>query len=162
MSGFRYRAGQFLRALFPTAPSELSSTARILLNERELQLFNRMLPFDRAHSLEVFRQVAEIAPANRALQTAALLHDIGKGKPRLSHRVGLVVAQSFGFDLSKWRRAPARTFRGDLYNLANHAEVGARFLEAAGSDPEVVAIVRGYHPEKMAESELLMKVDSRC
>ena len=134
----------------------------MLLNEHELQLFDRMMPFDRAHSLDVFRRVAEIAPANRALQTAALLHDVGKGKPRLSHRVALALAQSFGFDLSRWRRAPARTFRGDLYSLANHAEVGARFLEAAGSDPEVVAIVRGGDPNTMVESELLMKVDSQC
>ena len=133
-----------------------------MVNEREFQLFDRMLPFDRAHSLNVFRRVAEIAPANRALQTAALLHDVGKGTPRLSHRVALVLAQSFGFDLSRWRGAPTRTFRGSIYNLANHAEVGARFLEAAGSDPEVVAIVRGGSSKTMAESELLMKVDSRC
>ncbi len=121
-----------------------------------------MLAFDRAHSLDVFRRVAEITPANRALQTAALLHDVGKGKPRLSHRVALVLAQSLGFDLSQWRHAPARTFRASVCNLANHAEVGARFLEAAGSDPEVVAIVRGGNSRTMAESELLMKVDSQC
>ncbi|MCY4108461.1 MAG: HD domain-containing protein [Chloroflexi bacterium] len=83
--------GQFLRALFPTAPAELPSRAQILLNERELQLFNRMMPFDRGHSIEVFRRVAEMSPNNRVVQTAALLHDVGKGKPRLSHRVGLAL-----------------------------------------------------------------------
>lgn len=148
--------------MFPTAPAELPSTAQALLNERELQLFNRMMPFDCSHSLEVFRRVREIAPTNQALQTAALLHDVGKGKPRLSHRVALVLAQSFGFDLSRWRQAPARTFRGSVYNLANHAEVGARFLEAAGSDPRVVAIVRGGDSTTMDDAELLTNVDARC
>ena len=121
-----------------------------------------MMPFDRAHSLNVFKRVAELAPKNRELQTAALLHDVGKGKPRLSHRVALVLAQTFGFDLSRWRQAPVRTFRGSVYNLANHAEVGARFLEAAGSDPRVVAIVRGGDLTTMDDAELLTNVDARC
>ena len=146
-----------------TASPELSSSARELLNERELQLFNRMLPFDRAHSLNVFERISEIDSSNRPLQTAALLHDVGKGKPLMSHRVALVVAQEVSrFNPSQWRNAPARTFRRNVFNLSNHAEVGARFLEAAGSDPTVVEIVRGRSPETMAESDLLMTVDSQC
>ncbi|MCY4109037.1 MAG: hypothetical protein OXG11_08425, partial [Chloroflexi bacterium] len=81
---------------------------------------------------------------------------------RLSHGVALVLAQSFGFDLSRWRQAPARTFRGSVFSLANHGEVGARFLEAAGSDPRVVAIVRGGDSTTMEEAELLTNVDARC
>jgi hypothetical protein len=134
-----------------------------LLSERELQLFDRMLPFDRAHSINVFRRISDIDSLTRSLQTAALLHDVGKGKPRPIHRVALVLAQMFhAFDPSKWRDAPARTFRGSVFSLSNHVEVGARFLEAAGSDPGVVEIVRGRSPETMAESKVLMAVDSQC
>jgi HD superfamily phosphohydrolase len=122
-----------------------------------------MLPFDRAHSINVFKRVFEIDSFNQPLQTAALLHDVGKGKPRLSHRVALVLAQMIDcFGPPRWHDAPARTFRGSVVSLSNHAEVGAGFLEAAGSDPKVVEIVRGRSPKLMAESELLMTADSQC
>ena len=152
-----------MRLLFARACPELPSAAHDLLTEREVQLFNRMLPFDRRHSIKLFENIVELYPTKQSLQAAALLHDVGKGLPAPIHRVALVIAENFlGLDLSRWHGARPRSFRGRVYSLSHHVELGARFLESAGSNSRLVEIVRGGNPVTMAESAILTKLDSKC
>ena len=152
-----------MRLLCTRACPELPPAAHDLLNEREVQLFNRMLSFDRRHSIKLFETVVELYPAKQSLQVAALLHDVGKGLPAPIHRVALVIAENLlNLDLSRWHRAQPRSFRGRLYSLSNHVELGARFLEIAGSNSRVVEIIRGRNHVTMAESTILTNLDSKC
>src|SRR3990172_444846 len=158
----RHRAAQFLRAVAPLPGPRLDSRARAILSERERQLFDRMPAFDRRHSLAVWRRIEELAPHDGDLQAAALLHDVGKGMPSVAHRVALVLALRFWpRNLTRWSRMPPRSFRGALWGLAGHAEVGGRFLEAAGSSPRAVEIVRRQGDAEMPEAALLGYVDSQ-
>jgi hypothetical protein len=134
-----------------------------LLSERELQLFRRMAPPDQVHSLAVFRCLAEIAPGNPDLHRAGLLHDIGKGLPSLAQRVAYVLVSATRPALLAGRgRIARRNFRGGLAAMARQAEVGARFLEVAGSRSRVVEIVRKQGDPEDPDAALLARIDGQC
>ena len=137
--------------------------AKCLLNKRELQLFERMPPYDQAHSIDVFREIHEINPSGIDLQVAGLLHDVGKGLPSMSHRVAFVlVVAIWPKKIAGWATMPRRTFRGSLWAMSNQAEYGAQFLEAAGSRPRVTEIVRKQGGLQDPDAALLARIDSQC
>jgi hypothetical protein len=134
-----------------------------LLSERELQLFRRMAPADQAHSLAVFQRLAEVAPANADLHRAGLLHDVGKGLPSLAQRIAYVLVNATRPALLADRgRIVRRSFRGGLAAMARQAEVGATFLEVAGSRSRVVEIVRKQGDPEDPDAALLARIDGQC
>ncbi|MDP6348548.1 MAG: HD domain-containing protein [Chloroflexota bacterium] len=134
-----------------------------LLSERELQLFRRMAPPDQAHSLAVFRRLTEVAPDNADLHRAGLLHDVGKGLPSLTQRVAYVLINATRLTpLADPGRIVRRNFRGGLAAMARQAEVGARFLEVAGSRSRVVEIVRKQGDPEDPDAALLARIDGQC
>ncbi len=159
----RYRIGQFLRALRNRRAVVLSPQVNDLLSERELQLFRRMAPTDQAHSLAVFRRLAEVAPDNPDLHCAGLLHDVGKGLPSLTQRVAYVLVNAIQpASLAGRGRIPGRSLRGGLTAMARQAEAGAKFLEVAGSRSRVVEIVRKQGDSEDPDAALLARIDGQC
>jgi hypothetical protein len=118
-----------------------------LLRPKEMELFRRFGRGDQLHSYRVMRWLKVREPADQELLTAALLHDVGKTRVRLSplERSAAVLA---------WRLAPAlaatwaagghdrwrKPFAARLY----HPAWGAELAAAAGSSPTVVKLIR-YH-----------------
>ena len=145
----RRRLRQFLAAITARiAPGERALTAQ-LLSPGELRLFECMPRFDQRHCLDVYYTLVRGGHDDPLLLRAALLHDCGKvdddGRPIPLIYYGLFVVLK--------RLAPAlyaraaRDGRGPLWPFAVHAvheERSALLAAAAGSAPEVVAILRDY------------------
>ena len=104
------------------------------LDDGERDLWEQMTATDRRHSIEVARRFRERRPdATRVEMAGALLHDVGK------------TASGFGTFGRVWATIVGpRTKR--LREYHDHEAVGAAMVEAAGSDPDTVALVRGEGP----------------
>jgi hypothetical protein len=104
----------------------------------EVAMWRRMSNPDRRHHVEVTRRFLERRPeATRAEIAGALLHDVGKLDAGLG-TFGRVVATVVGPRTDRFRR------------YHDHEVIGAGWLEAAGSDPDTVALVRRRGPAAAA------------
>lgn len=140
----RYRAYQFLHGLRPAlAPAEVEA-ARALLSPAEFVLFSGAEARDRRHSVDLCVAL-RAAGAGEAEQVAALVHDVGKGPLHAWHRVAFVLLDAAAPRLTRRLEAPEGAgWRNALWRLRHHARLGAERLEAAGSDPRVIALVRRH------------------
>ncbi len=153
----RYRARQVLWGLRSAIAPDEARAVRELLSAAELPLFVRMEPRDRRHSLLVMRRLARVgvaamrgdagasaSPAGRELLVAALLHDIGKGRLALWHRVLYVPLHATSTGLLDRLAREGRGWRGALWRLRHHARIGGALLREAGSAPRVVELVERH------------------
>ena len=153
------RAVHLVRRFAATAagrgPSEIDvAWARQRLSASELDLWVRMTPADRRHSVAVARWVdrnVTTQPPAEVLR-AALLHDVGKADARLGvlGRVGAALIPASYKD-----RMPGRIGR-----YLQYPELGAEALAHAGSDPLVVSWAREHHlpPPRWTVPESVGKV----
>jgi hypothetical protein len=144
-------------------------------NEREL--FLNMSRYDLAHSLAVSSRLRD----DPVLYRTALLHDAGKLRSDLNlftrwmytwleifapsllkrQRERLTAAAEGGNALERARSLP-RGWRRGFYVQFNHGEIGADILRKAGSEEEVVGLVRGHQGEPHdPRSRRLAEVDDR-
>ena len=79
-----YRARQFLLAWrAPSLNDHDLDPARQVLTAEQMQLFSRLQPSEQVHALRVLQTVQQHGKRDPDLQTAALLHDIGKARAPL-------------------------------------------------------------------------------
>jgi hypothetical protein len=113
----------------PSAADE--GWARGWLADGEWALWQQLAVADRRHAVLVARRFVDRRPsATRAEMAGALLHDVGKIDAGLG-TLARVVATVVGPRTDRFRR------------YHDHERIGAELLEAAGSDPVTVALVRG-------------------
>jgi hypothetical protein len=144
-----YRLRQLYAALRARLTPEDRALVAQALTPAELALFERMPRYDQRHCLDVYLALRGGGHSDPLLLRAALLHDCGKvgddGRPLPLLYYGLfVVLQRLAPGLYRWG---ARVGRGPLRHFAVHAahdERGAAMAAAAGSPPELVAILRDY------------------
>ena len=115
-----YRLRQFWLAWRAESLTEEElAPARSVLTAEQMQLFNLMQPSEQVHALRVLQTVQQQGEGDPDLQTAALLHDIGKIRAplRIWERVLIVLgkgifperAKSWGQDQTQgWSRAYRR------------------------------------------------------
>jgi hypothetical protein len=138
-----YRARQFFGALRPSVDEQAWQQASALLGDGERRLFLSMTPRDQQHCLAVYRWLADRGESDRELLAAALLHDAGKGRIALWHRVAFVVLHTG----APWLlRRVAVSGDGDgwrqvMYRCLHHEPLGAELARAAGSSPAVCALI---------------------
>ncbi|MDI6874137.1 MAG: hypothetical protein QME89_02295 [Actinomycetota bacterium] len=145
------------------------------LTTEERRLFASMDRYDRAHSLAVASRLRD----DPLLFRAALLHDCGKltaelhlwvrwaytflevFMPRLLARlVKRVEKEARGKDVLERMRSLPPGWRRGLYVQVHHGEVGAALLELAGSEEELVQLVREHQGEPRDErSRRLRRLD---
>ncbi|MDO8690568.1 MAG: HD domain-containing protein [Dehalococcoidia bacterium] len=141
-----YRVTQFARAfttkMGPQEPAELER----LLNHDELALFYGMSKAALRHGLLVFRQLRRQGCDDSQLLTAALLHDVGKSRVSLAHRVvGVLLGMIWPTSICRMASANGRGWRRGFYEHLYHPELGARMVLQAGSQPRVVELIRRHH-----------------
>ncbi|GMU41059.1 MAG: hypothetical protein AMXMBFR23_19250 [Chloroflexota bacterium] len=139
----RYRASQFVHGLRPHLSAAEVAEARGRLSAEEFRLFLHAEPRDRRHSMDLYR-LLQSEGASEAALVAALVHDTGKGRLATWHRVAFVILNAAAPGLSRRVEREGAGWRGALWRLRHHGALGAALLEAAGSDPRVVEIVRGH------------------
>jgi hypothetical protein len=157
----RHRVRQFAGALRPRVDAGARAEAYRWLSPAERALFETMTLRDQQHGIDVYRRLrSQAAGDDPPLFVAALLHDCGKGRVALWHRVAHVLlgatpglrARIASEQGPEWRRAMSRLLR--------HPELGARLAEQAGADPDAVRMIREQEsPRPDARLALLQAAD---
>jgi hypothetical protein len=121
-----------------------------VLEPDEVELWSRMSRPDRRHAIGVARRTASLLGDEvPQVMAAALLHDVGKLEASLGTAGRTVVTAAALMAgrrrLLQWGQRSRRRFlqRAALY--LTHDRLGADLLEAAGSDPLVVAWAAQHH-----------------
>lgn len=150
-----YRVRQLLRGLRSRLSPQQIVEVREHLSPREFALFLGADARDRRHSWELFAALRGAGASDAAL-TAALLHDVGKGRLATWHRVAFVLLDAAAPTLARRIEAPLGAgWRRALWRLRYHARLGAEALAAAGSDARVIALVaRHTQPPPADDPEL--------
>lgn len=120
------------------------------LTAAERDLFYRFTCADQWHSYRVFRTLHETGYNHPDLLTAALLHDIGKIRCRLSawDRTLIVVGGGlFPERAEAWGRGSLESWRRPFVARAQHPAWGAEMAAEAGVRPAVVEIIRRHQDE---------------
>lgn len=146
-----YRARQFLAALRAQVSAADLAIVAERLSPAEQRLFALMPAYDQRHCLDVYHTLVAAGHTDPLLLRAAIFHDCGKvdddGAPmRLGWYIMVTILKGLPWlylTLAASGRGPLRPIR--VY--AEHAWRGARMAAAAGSPPEVVAMIRHYHDE---------------
>ncbi|MEX2159607.1 MAG: HD domain-containing protein [Dehalococcoidia bacterium] len=138
----RYRARQFFGALRPRIDPSLQDEALAPLSDGERALFTSMTPRDQQHCLDVYERLRNDGQDDRDLLTAALLHDAGKGRIVLWHRVAYVVTPHRVLDRIA-RPGDGPGWRQTFYRCLHHEALGAELARRAGSNEQVISLIRG-------------------
>jgi hypothetical protein len=138
----QHRVRQFFGALRPRVSVPDRVEAYVWLTPPQQRLFETMTIRDQQHGIIVMRRARAEAGDDRALLAAALLHDCGKGKVALWHRVVYVV---LGVVPSLRERTASRhgaEWRQAIWRLMHHPSLGANLVAHTGADPEIVRMIR--------------------
>jgi len=161
-----YRTRQFFGSFRPHLQDGERAAAAALLGDRLWPLFESMNTRDQRHSIDTFRLLKDQGCVDSDLLSAALLHDIGKGRlagarVRLWHRVVYVLLAASAPSLLR----RLTNGRGGLANLHHHSERGAVVAEALGVGPDAVEMIRRHHEDGPSVDErlqMLRAADESC
>ncbi len=139
-----HRLRQFFGALRPAVSPDERHDAYAWLDDAQRRIFESMMLRDQHHGIDVYRRVrASSSTDDPRLFAAALLHDCGKGVvalwQRVAHVVLGVVARGVRSAIASEHGA---AWRQAFWRLLHHPELGARAVEDAGGDPDVVRMIR--------------------
>ena len=139
-----YRSRQFFGSVRPRVDAALRDEAFRLLNDAQRALFSSMTVRDQQHCLAVYEHLRARDERDAGLLVAALLHDAGKGRIALWHRVAyvLLAATSPRALDGLARPGDGPSWREALYRCRHHAELGAQLAAGAGCSPVTVALIR--------------------
>ncbi len=150
-----YRSRQFFGSVRPRVDAGQKSRAFRLLSEPQQRLFLTMTRRDQQHCLAVYAKLQHDGRDDADVLVAALLHDCGKGRIALWHRVAYVLLEATSPALLRRLAKPGAGggWRFALDRCLRHPELGADLASAADSNAAVAALIR--EDATTAPSELL-------
>jgi hypothetical protein len=161
-----YRLWQFweivrARPLAPEAQRELAA----ILSPPEMQLFQTLSLSDQQHSYRVAQTLRDAGHHHPDLLAAALLHDVGKSRVRLTlaDRTLIVLAQAFWPQkTTTWGQGEARGWRRPFVVKVRHPEWSEWMAAQAGSRPLTLALIRRHQqplpPSGGSEEDELLRL----
>jgi hypothetical protein len=119
---------------------------RAILTSAEHDLWSRQSPFDQDHVVRVARRVerrlaATAHAGDPRWVAAALMHDVGKSRARLTvleRAFATLAGRTVRLETAR-RWAESGGFKGRIGAYLTHGEIGARMIRDAGGRPEVAA-----------------------
>jgi hypothetical protein len=126
------------------------AAVRQQLSAELYELFEQMSLAEQEHAIRVWSAVKESGLNNSSLETAALLHDVGKIQYRLSlpGRVVIVLGHRlFPNQAKAWGQGKPSGWRSVFVVAARHAAWGADQVASLGADPLTVKLIREHQTE---------------
>jgi hypothetical protein len=148
-----YRAKQFLRSMTARVDPQHHQEVSAILSPELAALFSTMAPADQAHSLRVLQDLIGQGEEDTDLLAAALLHDVGKSRCRLSalERAVIVVAnRALPRLVNRLGRRPARGPLRAFSTALQHPVWGAELVNEAGGSARLCALIR-FHQDHSGE-----------
>lgn len=147
-----YRVQQFLWAWRAQSLTDKElAPARSILTAEQMQLFTRLQPSEQIHALRVLKTVQQYGDVNLDLQTASLLHDIGKSRAplKLWERVVIVLGKSFFPERAKsWGDGQPHGILRPFVIAEQHPAWGGELASEVGTSPLAVSLIRRHqNPE---------------
>jgi len=143
-----YRARQFWSAWrAQTLTEEELAPAHLILTTAQMELFSRLQPSEQIHALRVLQTIHTQGENDSDLQTAALLHDVGKTRAPLKiwERVAIVLGKGFFPKRSKiWGAGQPQGWKRCFVVAEQHAAWGAEMASEAGTSPLAVSLIRRH------------------
>jgi hypothetical protein len=140
-----YRARQFSNVLRGGLSAQEQEIVREFLSPEQLTLFWQTQPLARRHHVDVALDLLGGGWTSPDLIAAALLHDVGKGQLGVWPRVAVVLAQGFSpalFTALAQRGGPPPVTWLRIH--AQHAEMGAAQVAAAGATKRMIELIRRH------------------
>jgi hypothetical protein len=146
--GSLYRLWQFWEIIWarPLAPAARQQVAAIL-SASEMCLFQTLSLSDQQHSYRVAQTLRRAGHHHPDLLAAALLHDAGKSRVRLSvaDRVFIVLMEALWPDkAAAWGEGEAIGWRRPFVVKARHPEWSEGMAAQAGSRPLTLTLIRRH------------------
>ena len=150
-----YRARQFWMAWRAQSLTEEElAPAYSVLTAEQMQLFTRMQPSEQIHALHVLQTVQQQGETDPDLQTAALLHDIGKARAplRLWERVLIVLGRKLFPERAKtWGYSQLQGWMRAFVIAEQHPAWGGQMASEVGCSSLAVSLIRRH--QSPGESE---------
>lgn len=146
-----YRVWQFwqIMAARPFSDEALTEVSNIL-TAPQLVLFQRFDRNDQWHSYRVLKMLQAAGHDDRDLLVAALLHDVGKTKVKLSvwQRSFIVLGYAFSKErVARWGAGAAVGWKRPFVVKAQHPAWGAQMAEGVGTSTQAVSLIRRHQDQ---------------
>ena len=160
-----YRTRQFWLAWRAEPPfdSELTA-ARSVLTTEQMNLFLLLQPSEQIHALRVLQTIQLQGESDPDLQTAALLHDIGKARAplKLWERVVIVLGKRFFPRRAwSWGQGKPQGWKRPFVVAEQHPTWGGEMTAKVGLSPVAISLIRRHQtsdaldPARREEDRLL-------
>ena len=150
-----YRARQFWLAWrAPSLNDHDLDPARQVLTAEQMQLFSRLQPSEQIHALRVLQTVQQHGEHDPDLQTAALLHDIGKARAplKLWERVLIVLGRGFfPRRASIWGAGQCQGWKRPFVVAEQHPLWGSQMAVEAGTTQLAASLIRRHQSPNQSE-----------
>jgi putative nucleotidyltransferase with HDIG domain len=160
-----YRSRQFWQTITARSSTDDLELVSSVLSPTQFELFKLMQKSEQIHSLRVLKTLKNMGHENIDLQTAALLHDVGKIRAPLRswERALIVVAKALCQDcVRRWGSAPIEDtistlgWRRAFIVAEQHPAWGAALATQCGTSEMAVSLIARHQeqlqPEDVNES----------